>query len=333
MNKLFNIKKWVSIEDAAGRLSSVIDETVSESDILRLGLDGSLQISTYLVNSAYARRGTVVGIDEAKRLGPLKGMLAKIIRGDDGKSNDDLSDVITSRYLGEGKFLNVAEDVESIDGVWDLTMLGGDRHDVEHQYQYLTGGPEVTLIDIDGVLLRDEDGNYWELAKRFDKDRPAIFQKPEMGKQESSSGADSGSNHENKGQESDAKDPPRRKPFYHPDNFYPAGGLPEDSTLVVRTDALLEFERGISQAGEAQDHQSELSESERRSVLKILLGMAIDCYDYDPKAARNVATGENRGSIAAALQLLDGLSTEADTIRKYLKEAAELYPDAKPRKH
>lgn len=76
-----------------------------------------------------------------------------------------------------------------------------------------------------------------------------------------------------------------------------------------------------------------VNDGERNMLYRILLGMAIDGYGYDPKAARNDATGENRGSIAAGLQKIDGLATEADTIRKYLKQAAELYPEAKPRKH
>jgi hypothetical protein len=34
----------------------------------------------------------------------------------------------------------------------------------------------------------------------------------------------------------------KKLPRMHPDNFYPADGLPEDAVLVVRTDALRNFE-------------------------------------------------------------------------------------------
>lgn len=68
------------------------------------------------------------------------------------------------------------------------------------------------------------------------------------------------------------------------------------------------------------------------SLLKIVLGMAIDAYKYDPDAQKNKATGANYGSIAASLEKIPGLKTEPDTIRKYLTEAAKRYPSAKPLK-
>lgn len=67
-----------------------------------------------------------------------------------------------------------------------------------------------------------------------------------------------------------------------------------------------------------------LTETERKTLLRILLGIAIDSYNYDPNASRNTATGENKGSISAALQRLK-LDTDPDTIRKYLSEAAAIF--------
>jgi hypothetical protein len=68
------------------------------------------------------------------------------------------------------------------------------------------------------------------------------------------------------------------------------------------------------------------------TLLKIVLGMAIDAYGYDPQAQKNKATGGNSGSISAALSRIPGLSTHQDTIRKYLTEAASRNPSAKPQK-
>jgi hypothetical protein len=61
------------------------------------------------------------------------------------------------------------------------------------------------------------------------------------------------------------------------------------------------------------------------------LGMAMARYDYDPQKLRNHATGDNRVSIAADLQTV-ALDVDSDTIRKYLTEAAKLFPTAKPRR-
>ena len=62
------------------------------------------------------------------------------------------------------------------------------------------------------------------------------------------------------------------------------------------------------------------------SLLKLVLGMAIDAYRYNPNAKRNTATGENKGSIHYALKSI-GLDVDADTIRKYIKLAEDRFKD------
>jgi len=70
-------------------------------------------------------------------------------------------------------------------------------------------------------------------------------------------------------------------------------------------------------------NNEKLKESERKSVYKMILGMAIKKYGYDPKAERNLATGISRGSIRADLDTI-GLSMDDDTIRFYIKNAYEM---------
>jgi hypothetical protein len=65
---------------------------------------------------------------------------------------------------------------------------------------------------------------------------------------------------------------------------------------------------------------------ERETALKLIIGMAIAGYRYDPDAARSEVTGD----ISRDLQKL-GISLDQDTVRKWLREAAELLP-TKPEK-
>ena len=60
---------------------------------------------------------------------------------------------------------------------------------------------------------------------------------------------------------------------------------------------------------------------ERESLLKLVIGMAIAGYRYDPKASRGPVTSE----IVNDLEKL-GIPLDADTVRKYLREARELLP-------
>ena len=100
----------------------------------------------------------------------------------------------------------------------------------------------------------------------------------------------------------------------HNENFHPAGALPEDNVFVVRTSALIEFLQSIN-----EDHKkidSTLNTRERDTLLKLVIGMAIKGYKYEPFASKSTVTKE----IADDLAALD-ISVSDDTIRKYLKQA------------
>lgn len=65
-----------------------------------------------------------------------------------------------------------------------------------------------------------------------------------------------------------------------------------------------------------------LTSVERQAMLRIIIGMAIDAYDYNPSIKRNQATGDKSTSISAALER-SGISINSDTVRKYLTEAKD----------
>lgn len=57
---------------------------------------------------------------------------------------------------------------------------------------------------------------------------------------------------------------------------------------------------------------------QRESMLKLILGMAIAGYRYDPAARRNDSVSEIAGDLAQC-----GLPLSDDTVREYLQEAAQ----------
>lgn len=207
MSKLSNLKKWLTVPDAAKQLTISFGEDVSEADVLRLALDGHLQLSVHLVNGAYARRCNPIQPGDVKfnRVTTLDGS---------GVIDLPIGGPVWSNELGV--FQVTREIIELDAAVWDLPLVKGERLDVEHKYQMLTGGPEVTLVNIDGALVRSLAGSIFELQEHFSDNKH--FNKENL-----------------------------ESPYYHPDNFYPAGGLPPDSVLVVRIEALREFEAAISE--------------------------------------------------------------------------------------
>jgi len=69
--------------------------------------------------------------------------------------------------------------------------------------------------------------------------------------------------------------------------------------------------------------EKSLSTRERDTLLKIVIGMAINGYAFDPMAKRSDRVPEIASDLAKA-----GVPVTDDTIRKYLKEAEDLLPQA-----
>ncbi|MDP1647976.1 MAG: hypothetical protein Q8M01_07230 [Rubrivivax sp.] len=98
--------------------------------------------------------------------------------------------------------------------------------------------------------------------------------------------------------------------------------------IVSERDALLgerDSLRAMVDKMAAPVDSGELTTRERDSLLRILYGMACAApYRYDSSAARNEATATIASATAAA-----DCGVDADTVRKYLKEAAERFGTAR----
>lgn len=79
----------------------------------------------------------------------------------------------------------------------------------------------------------------------------------------------------------------------------------------------------VDPSAEAKTQKNDISETERQTMLKLIIGMAIDAYDYDPTCSRNPLTGGKNTGLSEKLALR-GISITDDTIRKYLNEAKNL---------
>ncbi|MDD5268030.1 MAG: hypothetical protein PHO08_13030 [Methylococcales bacterium] len=339
-SKLLNFKPWLTVPEAAKHLSGICGEEVTEADILRLALDGHLKMSVNFVNKAHARPGQVVGY-EAVKWGELPAKwVDKLISNynlpAEGKGKPIF--YITSLQIDDDNYLNLEEKVVVIEGVWDLPMIGNERIDIEHRYQIMTGGPPVELIGLDGPLVEGSNGVVCQLQEMFhDIHRYVAARRAQFVKLRKLELSKSNNRRKEKllilRREKLEKLKKIEDEWNSYGRYYPAPCLPEDSVLVVRTEALREFEQLIAENSVTQTNpkKSDFSETERHTMLKLIIGMAIDGYRYDPNSTRNTATGNNKGSIKAALEML-GLSADEKTISKYLKQAAELYPEARPRK-
>jgi hypothetical protein len=67
--------------------------------------------------------------------------------------------------------------------------------------------------------------------------------------------------------------------------------------------------------------EKSLATRERETALKLIIGMAVKGYSYDPKASKSSIAKDISDDLISL-----GISVSDDTIRKWLKEATELLP-------
>ena len=279
MSKLFKLKEWVTIPDAARHLSQIVNEPVCEADVLQMALDGHLKLTVGFPNGAKARLGRVM---------PYKDVPHRELPSLDGKATLTYADGYLLRDLKDGEelqddtlFIHFDKEIVSIDGLWDLAMLGNERFDIEFDLQNLIGGPEVTMTNLEGTFLNRSDGTWAALQDRF-KERTFV---DIDGKKKTLKGC-----------------------------YYPAGGLGTDCTRVIRTYEILALQSRLD--GKALDKP--LANNERNTLLKLVIGMAIKGYNYDPAASKSTTPKEIADDLAGL-----GMTITDDTVRKYLKQSAD----------
>lgn len=246
-SKLFKLKKWLTVPEAARHLSILFSEEVSEADVLRLALDSHLKLSVNFVNYAQVRLGKVVPYEDVEWREPIIAELKNL--HDEAKGKPVY--VMKSLNIDDHRYLNLEDEVTTIRGVWDLSMVGNERLDVEHEYQNLTDGPDVTLIGLDGAFVENEDGVMCQIQESFDQNE---YQSGSTAQLERIKEHIASNNiEEEKAKELLSRHKKKREEYLNKrkkgnpaDDYYPAGGLPRDSVLVVRTQALIDLQESLS---------------------------------------------------------------------------------------
>lgn len=348
MSKLLKLKEWLTVADAARHLSIAFGEDVTEADVLRLALDGRLRLSVYFVNHANAVCGKIVLLDEVawKLIPRLSGEgVSPLLMGENGLKQGSawqapaklialLKDVPVEEWpnlmclpsglnIDGDRFLELSDSITTLRGVWDLPMIGNEQLDVEHQYQSLTGGPSVTLQGLDGAFVEDRDGRICQLQESFDDNEycPGSNAALERLKQHIAEHGIEGEEEKSllnrhKEQREEFLEERRMKPAIG--KYYPAGGLPEDAVIVVRTEALRELEQSLLDAQEGKVEAKKIPSDNK------LLGTIAALLAAWPKGKQ--PTGKDLEKAASSV----GVAISDDTIRKALDAAREIAPTLPP---
>ena len=159
MKKLFNLKQWLTVAEAARHLSILFGEDVSEADILRLALDGELLLSVHFLNKVRCSMGLVVKIfsDSATELFDDRLL--------NGKDTFLTFEGTVEGY--EGKLFEWSQETIFLDGVWDLSTISSELA-LEQQYRTLTNKPAILVPQngsVERPILRGPDGTYYRIVE------------------------------------------------------------------------------------------------------------------------------------------------------------------------
>lgn len=281
---LMKLKAWVTVPEAARYLTLAFGENVTEADVLQFGLNGDLKLSVRFVNNADATRYR--DRTEAEVQASRERWDAMMAASAAAKAAGLPPPKFPKRVLTAEEEKQKKEDAKvfplSGEDIFDLPMVGGERLDVERQYQQQTGGPEVTLIDIGGTFVDTENGIRLQLQERFEKgDKKEEF------------------------------------PFYSPGNYFPPSGLPDGSVLVVRSLALRDLETRVlvdsTQPLSPDATGKTLGQRERATLLTLIAALA--------KAAGIDLSQPSKasGQIEALTTELLGIRIPARTVENHLK--------------
>jgi hypothetical protein len=258
LSSLASLRKWQSPAEAARYLSEVFGKEIIEADILRFALDGHLKLSVNLINGVRARK--LVGIKDVKGEDypvDINTMFPEYPLDSKGK----LYPYIRKSGNNGSLFLRVDRTESIIDGVWDLTMIGGERLGVERECQIMTGGPTVALQEMNNVLVERSDSNIWLLQEHYGDIESRKGSKTQLTKlreyiKVNNIGPEEALELHNRYSEDRQKFHARE---WGEDKTYIPPWLPEDSVLVVRKEALMEFEQLISNSELNNNAETEIN--------------------------------------------------------------------------
>ncbi|MCH8491523.1 MAG: hypothetical protein LAT81_16590 [Oceanicaulis sp.] len=285
MSRLLRLKSFLTLGEAADYLAHVLEEDVGVSDVLQLALDGHLTLTVNIVNGTSARKARIVSLKDGTfnvwgEVDSAQPFLPPVlVRGVKFHEIDNLEPAIRkglenqSLYLrpqgdlvSEDEYVEYEEPVFTIWGLHDLPMIGAERINIQQAYQEMTGGPDVTVMNLDGAFVVSKGGDLYHLQESFEENeyKSGSHAFGRSLEEELAKGSYTSEHAEamrikySKEREAYLKNK-ASKPKHA--DFYAADSLPQDAPIVVRPQALNELLQNLlSQADSEADFHADSSE-------------------------------------------------------------------------
>jgi hypothetical protein len=311
MSKLFKLKEWVTLDEAVLYLSKAINEPVTLADLYRLVLDGKLKLSVNFVNAVNGVIGRWLKSDDIKNIGKFDLVQSFL--------NPEKSPKPNEMFVSNDDWIAWQAGIQTISGVWELTMRGDEPVDVKAHHQYMLSalGVKGSPINGHGILLQ-QDNVVCQLYKHFQiiKSRGLDRIRYEIPK------ANGDCKHMLQRHRASRIDDLEELELFHvlsfnkirknieEGNFTPSIHLVEhEFSFVISTSEITRFIESIADTPQ----EIKLSRSNERNSLLVLIGALCTKVNVDWKQ-RGIAV-----SLVAMTELI-GAPLSDDTIRKILNQ-------------
>lgn len=138
MSKLFTLKEWLNVPDAAQYLSKAMNEVVTEADIFRLAVDGCISLSIYFANQTCAVGNySMTNIDANNLSWALV----------EGAQHEGVGGIEPGCHI-----FPIKRPMFGIERLVDFPLIGNERL-LQHEYFKRAGGPEIIEAGCEGIFV------------------------------------------------------------------------------------------------------------------------------------------------------------------------------------
>lgn len=304
MSKILKAKKWLTLEDAAKRISISLGDDVRPVDLLQFALDGQLTLSVNFVNDAIGYEAIKPDEPSAVILAAIR-MAASMAKAPKPPAG---SKALHSEVLGKwyAKFIKntyglnehqIAESIQGlhktgdllrISGVWDLPMIGAEILEVQDAMLEMMDVSCIEMTNIDGCFVESKDGRIVQLHAEF----------------------------------SDYEDTKEQE------GTFPRSNLPPGTMFVMRPESISTFEASLADSDDqATDHNTGSKKDE--TAQRMLAGLALVLAEKGGKYKR----GENPNysqisqeieAVCKSIPNADTFGLSPENIRKFISQGLAL---------
>lgn len=148
MKKLYKLKKWLTIDETARRLSIELDEDVTESDVLQLAADEQLRIS---VNFPHDWNGKFCHITKDLELAAKFEEITGI--------NGEPVKLYEYEKCNADEFIKVYPELYRFKaGIYEMKLIGNSKIDVENAFKAKSNLKTTKIYNLSGFYVFTNNG-------------------------------------------------------------------------------------------------------------------------------------------------------------------------------